>query len=83
MKIVPVSSFCFSDKSSTAAALANHYGGACLSVDTVVTEALINGTSPVSLTARQLYESVAAQRAERKAEKAGKHEILHTHCCSV
>ncbi|XP_042266839.1 hydrocephalus-inducing protein homolog isoform X2 [Thunnus maccoyii] len=57
-------------KSSTAAALGHHYGGACLSVDAVFTDVLINGTSPVSLTARQLYDSAAAEYAQRKAEEA-------------
>ncbi|XP_070763174.1 hydrocephalus-inducing protein homolog [Enoplosus armatus] len=40
------------DKSGTAAALARHYGGACLSVDAVVTDVLMNGTSPVRPAAR-------------------------------
>ncbi|KAM9351917.1 LOW QUALITY PROTEIN: hydrocephalus-inducing protein homolog [Symphorus nematophorus] len=57
-------------KSSTAAALACHYEGACLSVDAVVTDVLMNGTSPVSQTSRQIYDSAAAQYAERKAEEA-------------
>ncbi|XP_040894088.1 hydrocephalus-inducing protein homolog [Toxotes jaculatrix] len=55
-------------KSSTAAALARHYGGACLSVDAVVTDVLEHGTSPVSLTARQLYDSAAAKCAEEAAQ---------------
>ncbi|KAM7396206.1 hypothetical protein PAMP_019263 [Pampus punctatissimus] len=57
-------------QSSTAAALGRHYGVACLSVDAVVTDVLINGTSPVCLTARQLYDSAAAEYAQRKTEKA-------------
>lgn len=65
----------FPDKSSTAAALARHYGGACLSVDAVVTDVLINGASPVSLTARRLYDCAAAEYADKKAEEAGKHKI--------
>ncbi|XP_035521672.1 hydrocephalus-inducing protein homolog [Morone saxatilis] len=56
--------------SSTAAALAHHYRGACLNVDAVVTDVLKNGTSPVSLTARQLYDCAAAQYAENNAEEA-------------
>ncbi len=66
----------FPDKSGTAAALACHYSGACLSVDAVVTDVLMNGTSAVSLTARQLYDSTASQYAEKKAAEAGKHMIL-------
>uniref|UniRef100_A0A8D3BS88 HYDIN axonemal central pair apparatus protein n=1 Tax=Scophthalmus maximus TaxID=52904 RepID=A0A8D3BS88_SCOMX len=45
-------------KSSTAAALAHHYGGACLSVDAVVTYVLVNGTSPVSLTLTDCHRGV-------------------------
>ncbi|KAM9351908.1 hydrocephalus-inducing protein homolog [Symphorus nematophorus] len=57
-------------KSSTAAALACHYEGACLRVDAVVTDLLMNGTSPISQSSRQLYDCAAAQYAERKAEEA-------------
>ncbi|XP_031731518.1 hydrocephalus-inducing protein homolog isoform X1 [Anarrhichthys ocellatus] len=59
------------DNGSTAAVLARQYEGACLSVDAVVTEVLVNGTSPVSRTARQLYDCAAAQYAEKKPEEAG------------
>ncbi|XP_008288806.1 hydrocephalus-inducing protein homolog [Stegastes partitus] len=58
------------DKSSTAAALARHYGASSLSVDAVVTDVVLKGTSPVSLTARQLYNSAAAEYAQRKAVEA-------------
>ncbi|XP_026166304.1 hydrocephalus-inducing protein-like isoform X3 [Mastacembelus armatus] len=58
------------DKSSTAAALAEHYGGACLSVDAIVTDVLMNGTSPVSLTARQLYNHGLAKYNEKKTKEA-------------
>ncbi|XP_022605572.1 hydrocephalus-inducing protein homolog [Seriola dumerili] len=57
-------------ESSTAAALAHHYAGACLNVDAVVTDVLINGTSPVSLMARELYRSAAAEYAKKEAEEA-------------
>ncbi|XP_028440234.1 hydrocephalus-inducing protein homolog [Perca flavescens] len=56
------------DRSSTVAALAHHYGGTYLSVDAEVTEVLINGTSPVSLTARQLYDCAAAAAAAAAAD---------------
>lgn len=65
----------FVGKSRTAPALAQHYGGACLSVDAVVTDVLINGNSPVSLTARQLYDLTVAEYTERKAQEAGEHNI--------
>ncbi|XP_059190373.1 hydrocephalus-inducing protein homolog [Centropristis striata] len=58
------------DNSSTAAPLAGHYGGACLSIDAVITEVLLNGTSTVSMTARQIYDRAAAEYAEKKAEEA-------------
>ncbi|KAG7229797.1 hypothetical protein INR49_012446 [Caranx melampygus] len=63
------------DKSSTATSLAHHYGGACLIVDAVVTDMLLHGTSPVSLTARGLYDSAVAEYAEKEAkEPAQVHE---------
>ncbi|KAM8849594.1 hydrocephalus-inducing protein homolog isoform 2-T2 [Spinachia spinachia] len=58
------------DNGSCVAALARHYGGACLSVDAVVTEVLVNGTSPISQTARQLYDCAAAGSAGKKPEEA-------------
>ncbi|KAI9537989.1 hypothetical protein NQZ68_019330, partial [Dissostichus eleginoides] len=57
-------------RGSTVAALARHYGGASLSVDAVVTAMLLNGTSPVTLTARRLYDQAAEEYAEKKAEEA-------------
>ncbi|XP_041651130.1 hydrocephalus-inducing protein homolog [Cheilinus undulatus] len=56
-------------KSKTAAALAQHYGGTSLSVDAVVTDALMNSVSPASMNARQLYDCAAAKYAEKKAEE--------------
>ncbi|XP_056273332.1 hydrocephalus-inducing protein homolog [Pseudoliparis swirei] len=58
------------DKGSMVAALARHYGGASLRVDAVVTEVLMNGTSPVGLTARRLYDAAAAEHAEKAEKKA-------------
>lgn len=62
------------DTSSVAVALANHYGVARLSIDAVVTDALINGTSPVSLKARQLYDSAVAKFEEKNTMEAGMHD---------
>ncbi|XP_039456431.1 hydrocephalus-inducing protein homolog [Oreochromis aureus] len=59
------------DKSSIAAALALQYGAACLCVDDVVTDMLLNGTSPVSLTARQLFDFAATEHAQKNAKEAG------------
>lgn len=58
------------------AALARHYGAAHLSVDAVVTEVLVNGTSPISQTARQLYDCAAAGNAGKKPEEAGKKKMF-------
>lgn len=59
------------DKSSIAAALALRYGAACLCVDDVVTDMLLNGTSLVSLTARQLFDFAATEHAQKNAKEAG------------
>ncbi|KAG7521590.1 hydrocephalus-inducing protein-like [Solea senegalensis] len=48
------------DGSYTAIAVAQHYGGACLTVDAVVTDVLKHGTSPIARKARQLYDSAAS-----------------------
>ncbi|CAL8374755.1 unnamed protein product, partial [Arctogadus glacialis] len=58
-------------KSSVAASLARHYGGACLTLEGVVTEALTTGSSPASLAARQLYNQAAAMHAQKRGEEAG------------
>eukprot|EP00066_Takifugu_rubripes_P027985 XP_011617251.1 PREDICTED: hydrocephalus-inducing protein homolog [Takifugu rubripes] len=58
------------DTSSIAVAMADHYGGLRLSIDAVVTDALMNGTSPVSLKARELYERSAVKREEKRSMEA-------------
>lgn len=62
-----------------AAALAAHYGAVCLDVDAVVTNIIQNGTSPVSLSARQLYNTAAEEYAQKMTAEAGKQNFL---CCS-
>lgn len=64
--------FFFTGKSKVAHDLAQHYGGACISVDSVVTDMLLSGTSAVALRARQLYDAAAAQYSEKKAKEPGK-----------
>lgn len=71
-----ISHFC-PGKSKVAHDLAQHYGGACLSVDNVVTDALMSGSSAVSLRARQLYDAAAAQYSEKKAKEPGEHRKKH------
>ncbi|KAM8861524.1 hydrocephalus-inducing protein homolog isoform 3-T3 [Synchiropus picturatus] len=54
------------DKDGMAAALAQYYGAACLTLDAVVKDALLNGTSPVSLMARQHCEKASAKYFQKK-----------------
>ncbi|XP_077372587.1 hydrocephalus-inducing protein homolog [Festucalex cinctus] len=58
------------DQSSKAAALANHYGAACLSMDAMLADSLMHGTSLVSLAGRQLFNQAAAEYARRMEEAA-------------
>lgn len=60
-------------KSKVAHDLAQHYGGACISVDNVVTDVLMSPSSAVALRARQLYDAAATQYSEKKAREPGKH----------
>ncbi|XP_043979545.1 hydrocephalus-inducing protein homolog [Gambusia affinis] len=65
------------DKSNLAVALANHYGTACLSIDGVVTDAIQNGTSAISLLVRQLYDSALAEYEQKKAAEVEKMQAKH------
>ncbi|KAG7253646.1 hypothetical protein CRUP_001409, partial [Coryphaenoides rupestris] len=61
-------------KSSVAASLASHYGGACFTLDGVVTEALTAGSSPACLAARQLYlqpPPSTLRRGQRRPDAPG------------
>ncbi|XP_051916753.1 hydrocephalus-inducing protein homolog isoform X2 [Hippocampus zosterae] len=58
------------DQSSIATALANHYGGACLSMDAMLADSLMHGTSLVSLAGRQLFNRAAEEHAQRMEEAA-------------
>ncbi|XP_038153742.1 hydrocephalus-inducing protein homolog [Cyprinodon tularosa] len=60
------------DKSSMAASLARHYGAVCLSVDAVITDAIQNGVTPASLSARQLYDAAKADYDQKKTAEAAK-----------
>lgn len=68
------------DTSSIAVAMADHYGGLRLRIDAVVTDALMNGTSPVSLKARELYERSAVKREEKRSMEAGEHKTCGMFC---
>lgn len=58
--------------------MADHYEVAGLSVDAVVTDALVHGTSPVSLKARERCDSAVARNTEKKATEAGEREPTYT-----
>lgn len=77
-------SLCFqADTSSVAGALADYYGVARLSVDAVVSEALVNGSTPASLKARQLYDAAVAKVEEKTTMEAGQDDPhAHTHICA-
>ncbi|XP_061629909.1 hydrocephalus-inducing protein homolog [Phyllopteryx taeniolatus] len=55
-------------QSSKATALANHYGGACLSMDAMLADSLMHGTSLVCLAGRQLFNRAAAEHAQKMEE---------------
>ncbi|KAG5849419.1 hypothetical protein ANANG_G00110200 [Anguilla anguilla] len=58
-----------SGKTATAVALAKHYGAACLSVDSVVLEAVSTGGSRAGLQARELCARAAQEHAQKRAEE--------------
>lgn len=70
-------------KSSTAAALAQHYGGASVSVDAVVTDVLTKGKSLAGLAARQQYGVTIADYAARRTQAAGEHNCMYIICCEA
>ncbi|NXS60518.1 HYDIN protein, partial [Brachypteracias leptosomus] len=58
-------------KTSVAVALAKYYGAACLSMDTVVTEAISERSSLAGLQARELCIRAAIEQSRRDTEDAG------------
>ncbi|KAM6300471.1 hydrocephalus-inducing protein homolog [Aegotheles albertisi] len=58
-------------KTSAAVALSKHYGTACLSIDTVVTEAISDRSSSAGLRARELCTRAAIEQSHRDTEEAG------------
>ncbi|XP_077145064.1 hydrocephalus-inducing protein homolog isoform X4 [Ranitomeya variabilis] len=57
-------------KSSMAVVLAQHYNVACLSINSVVLEAISDGNSPTGLKARQLCAKAALNQVLRESEEA-------------
>ncbi|XP_053255366.1 hydrocephalus-inducing protein homolog [Podarcis raffonei] len=58
-------------KSSAAITLAKHYSAACLSIDSVVLEAISDGNTSAGLRARELCIRAAIELAQRENEEGG------------
>ncbi|XP_021264314.1 hydrocephalus-inducing protein homolog isoform X3 [Numida meleagris] len=58
-------------KTSAAVALSRHYGAACLSIDSLVMEAISDRSSSAGLRARDLCLRAAIEQSQREAEDAG------------
>ncbi|XP_028313928.1 hydrocephalus-inducing protein homolog [Gouania willdenowi] len=58
------------DKSSTVADLALLYDVVDLSIDSVVSDALLNGLSPVSLEAKQVFQQAVEEYAKKTTEES-------------
>ncbi|NXI70129.1 HYDIN protein, partial [Anseranas semipalmata] len=58
-------------KTSAAVALSRYYGAACLSIDSMVTEAISDRSSMAGLCARELCLRAAIEHNHREAEEAG------------
>nr|XP_056718300.1 hydrocephalus-inducing protein homolog [Euleptes europaea] len=58
-------------KTSAAITLAKLYSAACLSIDSVVIEAISDGSSPAGLRARELCIRAAIEQAQRETDEAG------------
>ncbi|XP_054856814.1 hydrocephalus-inducing protein homolog [Eublepharis macularius] len=61
-------------KTSAAITLAKHYNSACLSIDSVVMEAICEGSSSAGLRARELCIRAAIELAQRETDETGKQE---------
>ncbi|XP_057693166.1 hydrocephalus-inducing protein homolog isoform X2 [Corythoichthys intestinalis] len=58
------------DQRKVATPLANHYGAVCLSMDAMLADSLMHGTSLVSLAGRQLFNRAATEYAQKLEEAA-------------
>ncbi|KAM6409238.1 hydrocephalus-inducing protein homolog [Rhynochetos jubatus] len=58
-------------KTTAAVALSKYYGAACLSIDAVVTEAILDRSSTAGLRARELCIRAAIEQSHRETEDAG------------
>ncbi|KAM8946018.1 LOW QUALITY PROTEIN: hydrocephalus-inducing protein homolog [Pelodytes ibericus] len=62
-------------KSSLSVALAQYYGIACLTIDSVVLEAISDSNSQAGLKARQLCSKASLEQALRESEEAASQEV--------
>nr|XP_033799169.1 hydrocephalus-inducing protein homolog isoform X3 [Geotrypetes seraphini] len=60
-----------SGKTTMAVALAKFYGVACLSIDSVVLEAISSGNTPAGFEARKLCMKAALEKSQRDIEESG------------
>uniref|UniRef100_A0A4W3GV33 Hydin adenylate kinase-like domain-containing protein n=1 Tax=Callorhinchus milii TaxID=7868 RepID=A0A4W3GV33_CALMI len=58
-----------SGKTITAEYFAQYYGGACLTIDGVVLEAIISGTTQAGLRARELCAKAAQEQRQKESEE--------------
>ncbi|XP_071670318.1 hydrocephalus-inducing protein homolog isoform X2 [Patagioenas fasciata] len=58
-------------KTAAAVALSKYYGAACLSIDTVVTEAISDKSSSAGLRARELCIRAAIEQSRKETEESG------------
>lgn len=81
-------SYFVTGKTNTANFLANHYQAAYLTIDSIINEALTNGTSPVCLRAQEMHAKATLDQIEKENEDGNIYDcfdtfILLTICASI
>lgn len=59
-------------KSATAVSIAKYYNAACLHIDSIVLEAICDGSSIAGLRARELCIRAAIEQSMKEGEESGK-----------
>lgn len=62
----------FIGKSATAVSLAKYYSAACLSIDSIVLEAILDSSNAPGLRARELCIRAAIEQSTKEGEESGK-----------
>ncbi|XP_078257666.1 hydrocephalus-inducing protein homolog [Rhinoraja longicauda] len=73
----------YSGKTNAAIFLANHYGAAYLTIDSIIHEALSSGTSPVALRAQELWAKAILDQIQKENEEAAQVEGAMQHSFQV